>query len=72
MEGFLIQSYALRMVGGISAVALLWLSLRLMSQSVGVDMGKVARDIAADPSCAAVYFGLRFVGACVLLGWALS
>lgn len=72
MEDFLIQSYALRMVGGVSALALLWAFQRAVNKSVGVDMGQVARDIAKDPACAALYFGLRFLGSCVLLGWALS
>lgn len=56
---------ALAVVGG-------WWLLRLLDRIGGVNFKETVGRITSEPLSAAIYFGLRFLGVCLLLGMVIS
>jgi hypothetical protein len=54
------------------AILLGWLLLRGLDRLSRVDFKLTMTRIAHEPHAAALYFGCRFVGVCLLLGMVLS
>lgn len=49
-----------------------WLVLRALDFIGGVDFKRTVRGISYEPLPAAIYFGARFIGVCLLIGMAVS
>ena len=56
------------LVLAICALFLVWLMLRVLDKLAGRPFGEVYETITRDAKASALYFGLRFVGACTLVG----
>ncbi|WP_435102334.1 hypothetical protein [Arhodomonas sp. AD133] len=54
------------------ALALLWGVFRLLDRAAGRDWYEVSSTILHEPLAAAVYYGLRFIGAATLMGLLLG
>lgn len=65
-------STALTLAMAIVAVVLVFALLRFRDRLVRVDFREVMRGITDDSIAAALYFGLTFIGACLLMGLVLS
>lgn len=52
--------------------ALVFGVIRLSEFAIKLDIEKVVNGIESDPLASAIYLGLRFIGACLLVGWLLS
>ena len=50
------------------ALVLVWLLLRAMDKSGNHKFTSVTETLRQDPMAAAVYYGARFIGACLLVG----
>lgn len=73
MEKFAIAAFVLNLGYCVLALGLLILALRLFDQLLGHRFVDLWREIKDENSVAmALYLGLRFVGACILLGSILS
>nr|WP_245634998.1 hypothetical protein [Marinobacterium profundum] len=49
-----------------------WLALRALDVLGGVDFKTTAWRISSEPLSAAIYFGARFIGVCLLIGQVVS
>ena len=56
------------LVLAICALFLVWLMLRVLDKLAGRPFGEIYEVITLDAKASALYFGLRFVGACALVG----
>lgn len=72
MDPILIESAIFRLAFAGLAVGVTWGLLRLLDKAAGVPFRTVVREIADDAGTAALYYGLRFLGACLLVGYVLS
>ncbi|SEG12872.1 hypothetical protein [Marinobacterium lutimaris] len=72
MDGVLMVSSLLTLAFALLALFMGWLSLRLLDRMGGINFKETVGRITYEPKPAAIYFGLRFVGVCVLLGMVLS
>lgn len=65
-------SSALTLMWAILAMAMVWGLLRLFDRVSGFDPKETLRGIRNHEMAAAVYLGMRFLGACLLVGLVLS
>lgn len=72
MTEVMITSGLYRLVFAVVAILSLFLLLRLLDHLSGTTFRLTFKRITYDPRSAALYFGLRFLGACILLGLLLS
>ncbi|MDO6466790.1 hypothetical protein Q4498_01590 [Neptunomonas phycophila] len=54
------------------ALMLVWGSLRLFDSLGGIQFKEMMGSMKNDANSMAVYFGLRFIGACLLFGFVIS
>ena len=71
MQQLLIVSTLQTLMMAICAVLLVWLLLRLLDRISGCKFTVFLEEIRNDSMASAVYFGLRFLGACLLVGLAI-
>lgn len=71
MQQLLIISTLQTLFIATAAILLVWLLLRLLDKALGRKFGEIYDVIIKDSKATALYFGLRFIGACVLVGLAL-
>jgi len=71
MKEILFVSTAHTLVLALAAVFLVWATLRLLDWVTGTPFSEIKEVIYADPKAAALYAGLRFLGACLLIGLAI-
>lgn len=64
--------FGLKMLYACAAVALLWALLRTWNHLTGNRFDDTFEEVLNDPLAGAVYYGLRFVGLCLLVGKLLS
>lgn len=72
MTEILATSTALTLGYAVAAILLTWGLLRALDRAAGLNPKETIRSITDDPKAAALYFGLRFLGACLLVGLAIS
>ena len=72
MNEVLMTSALMTMFYAVMAVAVTWGMLRLLDVAGGLYSKKIIWRIGDDPRSACIYFGLRFLGACILVGLAIS
>lgn len=56
------------LVLAVCALILVWLMLRVLDKLAGRPFGEIYEVITLDAKASALYFGLRFAGACTLVG----
>ena len=71
MQQLLIVSTLQTLIMAVFAVLLVWLLLRLLDRISGYKFTLFLEEIRHEPMALSVYFGLRFVGACLLVGLAI-
>lgn len=63
---------------GVLGVAVAWLVARLLDRANGHALvvksrwGEVLSQIESDPMSCAIYYGSRWIGICLLIGWLFS
>lgn len=73
MQEMLVAGSVNRIVFALLALVMIWLLLRLFDRMSGVKFKRVMHErISTDAAASAWYFGLRFVGACYLVGSVIS
>ncbi|SFB80494.1 hypothetical protein SAMN05660443_0236 [Marinospirillum celere] len=71
MTEILVVSTAHTLALALFAVLLVWATLRFLDRITGTPFSEIKEVIYADPKAAALYNGMRFLGACLLIGLAL-
>lgn len=61
-----------KLVWALIAFGMVFSVLRVSELFVKLNIDKVVNKIEEEPLASAMYLGLRFVGACILVGWVLS
>ncbi len=72
MTEVLVTSSAMTVTFALVAIIMGWFLLRWLDRMGGVVFEQTVKGICDEPVAAALYFGLRFVGVCVLLGMVIS
>lgn len=73
MDGLFIQNAMALVVFGFIGVAVAWGLSRLMDRAARTSFKHEALPmILADSRAAGIYYGLRWAGTCVLVGWLFS
>ncbi|MCW8918954.1 MAG: hypothetical protein OQL08_09095 [Gammaproteobacteria bacterium] len=72
MTEVIVTSTSLTLFMAFIALFLVWMLLRLLDISQGRDIHLTLNRIHDDPRSAALYLGLRFMGACLLVGLVIS
>lgn len=68
IHGILFTSSAHTLLMAALAITMVWGLLRILDILAGTPFTKVKEVIYADSKAAALYAGLRFLGACILIG----
>lgn len=71
MENIILISTAQTLFIAAAAILLVWFLLRVLDRASGSKFRVIYAVIIQNPQAAALYFGLRFVGACLLVGLSL-
>ena len=72
MIDVLMTSSAMTLGFALLALLMGWLALRVLDRTGGVNFKETMGRISYEPKPAAIYFGLRFIGMCLLIGLVLS
>jgi hypothetical protein len=65
-------SFAVSIVYGFTAMCMLWLGLRFLDKTHNRPFKDAIAKIREDSIATAIYYGLRWFGACMLLGFVMS
>jgi len=72
MSEVIITSMAIKVAMAFMALLVIWGLFRLLDRSTGLPFYKAMEIMYENPVALAVYYGLRFLGACFLIGLLLS
>ncbi len=72
MTNVIVQSGMFTLVMAFLAVASVMVLLRLFDYLTGAPFSQIREEIKRDSMSAAVYYGLRFLGVCMLVGQLFS
>ena len=72
MTEFMVSGLILRLIVVVIALVVVWAVLRVLDRLTGVRFVSVYQAVATNPLGLGLYLGLRFIGACVLVGLLLS
>jgi hypothetical protein len=72
MNEVILTSSIITIATALVAIIMAWLMLRLLDALGFIDFKTTIVRICSNETSAAVYFGLRFVGVCILFGMVLS
>lgn len=72
MQNVVFTSLLMQAVTAVAALLLIWVLFRVLDKGTGMPFSKAIETIYQSPNAVALYYGLRFLGACVLIGQLLS
>lgn len=72
MNQVLLTSIGLQLVTAIIALLVIWGMFRLLDRGMGHPFADAVEKMYENPMAVALYYGLRFLGACILIGLLLS
>lgn len=72
MAEFMVSGFILRLIVVVIALVVVWAVLRVLDRLTGVRFVSVYHAMATNPLGLGLYLGLRFIGACLLVGLLLS